>query len=79
MGEGPEAADSPGERWGMRRRNLTRSLLSQEKWKGISCPDDHLRIEEEKKKGDLKKDFNIHLVCSFAGSLLCNQPRQPGM
>lgn len=48
MGEGPEAAGSLGERWGMRRRRtLMRSLLSQVMWTVISCPGDHLRNERK--------------------------------
>lgn len=45
MGEGPEAAGSLEEMWGMRRRRiLMRSLLSREMWMVTLSPDGHLRI-----------------------------------
>ncbi len=49
MGEEPEVAGSLEERWGMRRRTLMKSLLSQEMWKVTSCPGGHLRINRKKR------------------------------
>ena len=49
MGEGPEAAGSPGERWGMRTMILMTSLQSPKMWTVTSFPGDHLRIDKKKK------------------------------
>lgn len=50
MGEGPEVVGSLGERWGMRRRTLTKSLLSQVMLMVTSCPGAHLWIDKIKEQ-----------------------------
>lgn len=79
MGEGPEAAGSLGGRWGMKRRTLMRSILSQEMWMVISCPDARLwiNINKEDKSFFLKKT-TFNLIISFCEDIYTqNQARRP--
>lgn len=72
MGEGPEAAGSLGERWGMRMRIPMKSLQSLEMWTVTLFPGGHLRIDRKRRM--LRTFFfKLENLCFLAGLPISTQ------